>query len=204
MKRTLSTMALSIALWLTLADKSAMGQIYNSTINTVVGAFPYGNGGPPAQALLTFPAKMAIDSKGAIYIADTYNQMVRKIVGGQISTVAGTGILGFSGDGHAAVGAQFNYPAGVAADATGNVYVYDGANEVIRKIDTNGVITTFAGTPRASGSKGDGGPATRAQLSLAISGNVAVDSAGNVYIADYGNHVVRKVTVGTGIISVFA
>jgi trimeric autotransporter adhesin len=203
-QRTLSTVALSIALCLTLADRSATGQIYNYTINTVVGSFPYGNGGPPAQALLTFPSKIAIDSKGAVYIADTYNQMIRKISGGQISTIAGTGILGFSGDGKAAIGAQFNYPAGVAVDATGNVYVYDGGNEVIRKIDTNGIITTFAGTPGASGSKGDGGPATQAQFSLALGGNVAVDSTGNVYIADYGNHVVRKVTGSTGIISVFA
>jgi uncharacterized protein (TIGR03437 family) len=197
---------LALALCFCLAEKSAAqpGQIYSYTINTVVGNYQYGNGGPAAQSLLAFPHKVAFDGKGAVYIADSANSMIRKVVAGQISTFAGTGVPGFSGDGKAAVTAELSDPCGVALDAAGNVYIYDAGNQVIRKVDANGIITTFAGTPGQPGSGGDGGPATNAQLNLATGGNVAVDSAGNVYISDFNNAAVRKVTVSTGIISTFA
>jgi uncharacterized protein (TIGR03437 family) len=186
-----------------LAEKSAVGQAYNYIINTVVGTYPYGNGGPPAQALLSYPSKVILDSKGAVYIADTSDHMVRKIVAGVITTIAGTGIPGYSGDGSAAINAQLSYPADVAVDAQGNVYIYDFGNFLIRKVDTNGTITTFAGTT-GTGSKGDGGPATQTQLSLGITGGLAVDSTGNVYFSDASNHAVRRVLGSSGIIGTFA
>ena len=142
------------------------GQIYNYTISTTVGNYQYGNDGPAAKALLASPQKITIDSKGAIYIADFSNNMIRKIVGGQITTIAGTGVAGFSGDGKSATSAQLSSPSGVAVDATGNVYICDAANHIIRKVDTNGIITTFAGTPQMFGSTGDGGLATQAKLHL--------------------------------------
>ncbi len=206
MKRTLSTGVLLLTLCVCMAERSAAqpGQVYSYTINTAVGAYQYGNGGPASQALLSFPRKMAFDSQGALYIADISNHMVRKIVGGQITTIAGTGTPGFSGDGQAAASALLNAPAGVAVDGSGNVYIYDTGNSVIRKVSASGVITTFAGTPKLAGSGVDLGPATQAKLNLSASGGVTVDAAGNVYFSDTNNQVVRKVTVNTGIISVFA
>ena len=195
-----------VALCFSLADRSAaqLGQIYSYTIATEVGQYPYGDGGPATAALLAFPRKIAIDSKGAIYIADAFNHKVRKVVAGQITTFAGTGFKGFSGDGSAAVNAQLAYPAGLASDSAGNVYIYDTGNNVIRKVDANGIISTFAGTPGAGGSSGDGGPATHAHLFLQAFGGLAVDSTGDVYISDTKNSVVRKVTVSTGIINTIA
>ena len=206
MKRTLSTAVLLLTLCFCVAERSAAqpGPLYSYTINTVIGDYPYGNGGPAAQALLAFPQKMVIDTKGAIYVADSSNHMIRKIVSGQITTIAGTGIPGYGGDGKAATSAQLNGPSGVAVDAAGNVYIYDTLNSVIRKVDTNGIISTFAGTAATVGATGDGGLATKATLSLSASCGLAVDAAGNVYIADFYNSVVRKVTVSTGIISTFA
>ena len=183
-----------------------MGQIYNYNINTAVGSYPYGNGGPAGQALLTYPSKVIVDNAtGVIYVADAYDHMIRRIaIGGVITTIAGTGELGFSGDGKAAISAQLNFPADLAVDGTGNVYIYDANNQVIRKVDTSGIITTFAGTPGKAGASGNGGPATQATLSLDIEGGIAVDSTGNVYFSDGQNSDVRKVTVSTGIISTFA
>src|SRR5450755_820645 len=122
-KQTLSAAVLALALCFCLAQKSAAqpGQIYGYTISTVVGNYQFGNGGPAAQALLAFPNKIALDGKGAVYIADATNNMVRKVVAGQITAIAGTGIPGFSGDGKAAIGAQLSGPSGMALDATGNV-----------------------------------------------------------------------------------
>src|SRR5579864_342770 len=114
--RTLSIAVLILALCLSSRSNAQPGQIYSYSINTAVGDYPYGDGGPAAQALLSIPTKIAIDSKSAIYIADYANHKIRKIVSGQITTLAGTGIPGFSGDGGAAVNAQLNGPAGVAVD----------------------------------------------------------------------------------------
>lgn len=180
------------------------GQIYSYNINTAAGDYQYRNGGPAAQALLAAPNKLAVDSKGVVYIADTLNNMIRKVVAGQITAIAGTGVPGYAGDGAPAVNAELNSPSGVAVDPTGNLYIYDTLNEVIRKVDTNGIITTIAGTPGQGGSSGDGGAATQAKLNLAVDGNVALDAAGNIYISDTNNSVVRKVAISTGIISTVA
>jgi sugar lactone lactonase YvrE len=202
--RTLSAGTSIAALCFALGLDAQPEAIYSYSINTAVGTYQYGNGGPAAQALLAHPNKIAVDSKGVVYIADTSNNMIRKVVAGQITAIAGTGVPGFAGDGASAVTAQLYSPSGVALDATGNLYIYDTVNEIIRKVDTNGIITTIAGTPGQAGSSGDGGAATGAELNLAVGGDVALDAAGNIYISDSYNSVVRKVTVSTGIISTVA
>ena len=134
---------------------------------------------------------MVLDSAGNLYIADTGNHRIRKVdSSGIITTIAGTGERGFGGDGRAAVAAQLWSPAGVVLDRAGNLYIADRGNHRIRKVDSSGVITTFAGTEER-GFGGDGGPAVKAQL-WSPSG-VATDSTGNLYIADRGNQRVRKV-----------
>ena len=162
-----------------------------------------GDGGPAAAAQIGQSASAAPDADGNLYIADLENSRIRKIdaATGAISTFAGTGILGFSGDGGPATAAQILQARSVAADAAGNVYIADGTWRV-RKVDAaTGVISTFAGTG-AAGSGGDGGPATAAQLSGPL--DVAADSAGNIYIADRNAHRIRKVDAATGVISTFA
>jgi sugar lactone lactonase YvrE len=109
---------------------------------------------------------------------------------GTITTVAGNGTPGFSGDGGPATNASLSYPNGVAVDAAGNLYIADTDNQRVRKVSTSGTITTIAGTG-SFGFSGDGGPATNA--SLAGPSHVAVDAVGNLYIADSGNSRVRKV-----------
>ena len=132
---------------------------------------------------------MAVDSAGNLYIADTGNHRIRKVSGGVISTVAGTGTRGFSGDGGPATSAQLSGPGGLAVDSAGNLYIAEYAR--IRKV-SNGVITTIAGSG-TWGFSGDNGPATSAQI---IDGGIAVDSAGNLYIADTNNYRVRKISNG--------
>lgn len=172
-------------------------------ITTVAGngGFGYsGDGGPATQASV-FPCGVALDAAGDLYIADCLFSVVRKVdTSGIITTVAGNGTAGYSGDGGPATQAQFNNPNGIAADGAGNLYIADQGNSVVRKVDTSGVITTFAGTG-VGGYSGDGGPATQAQLYSPI--NVAVDGSGNLYIDDIQNSDVRKVDT-TGTISTVA
>jgi sugar lactone lactonase YvrE len=132
-----------------------------------------------------------MDAAGNLYVTDATDNRIRKIdTAGIITTVAGTGVAGYTGDGGADTAATFNTPTGIAIDASGNLYVADSGNNVVRKINTSGIITTFAGTG-APGYAGDGGPATAANLTAPMS--VAIDGAGNLLIADYRNNVVRKV-----------
>lgn len=155
-----------------------------------------GDNGPALSAQLNASGPsmgVAVDSAGNLYIADTGNHRVREVSKGIITTIAGNGTMGFSGDNGPAMSAQLNYPAGVAVDSAGNVYISDFGNNRIRKV-SNGVITTVAGGG-TGGSLGDNGPATSARLSQPI--GVAVDAAGNLYIADNQNGRVRKVTNGT-------
>ena len=175
---------------------SAAAQTSTSTISAVAGSQAAGSGytgdgGQATSATLYGPTGIAIDSAGKIYFADTSNHVVRMISAGVITTIAGTGVAGFAGDGGAATGALLNQPNGVAVDSAGNVYIADSTNNRIRKV-SNGVITTVAGGLQGFG--GDGGVATSAALNFPAA--VAVDSFGNIYIADTANHRVRKVTAG--------
>ena len=163
-------------------------------ISTVAGtgtAGFSGDGGAATAAQLSNPQDVALDAAGNLYIADVNNNRIRKVnSAGVISTVAGTGTAGFSGDGGAATSAQLHWPRGVALDGAGNLYIADNNNHRIRKVDSSGSISTVAGTGTA-GYSGDGGAATSAQLSNPR--GVALDGAGNLYIADTSNNRIRKV-----------
>ena len=149
---------------------------------------------------MSAPDGVSIDSAGNLYVADTKNHRVRKIdTSGMITTIAGTGVAGFSGDGGAAVSARIRNPESVSVDAADNLYI--AGNHHIRKIDTFGVITTIAGNGMA-GFSGDGGAATGAQLNFPF--NVTTDTTGNLYITDKYNHRIRKIDSGTGIITTVA
>ncbi len=167
-------------------------------ISTVAGTgtcTSTGNGGAATAATFNNPQGVAVDSSGAVFVADTGGNQIRKFtVGGTIAAFAGTGTSGNAGDGAAATSATLAAPTGVAVDSSGNVYIADKSNNRIRKV-SSGTITAFAGTGTAGGT-GDGGAATSALLNLPQ--KVAVDSAGtNVYIADTGSNRVRKVNGGT-------
>ncbi len=160
-----------------------------------------GDGGPATAAQLGYPTGVAVDGAGNVYIADYGNHRIRRVDGaGGITTVAGTGAFGFSGDGGPATAAQLYMPAGVTVDRAGNVYIADAYNHRVRRVDTAAVITTVAGTG-AAGFSGDGGPATAAQLRNPF--HVTVDGAGNVYLADNGNHRIRRVDAA-GVITTVA
>jgi sugar lactone lactonase YvrE len=160
-----------------------------------------GDGGVATSAQLSWPTAFAFDAAGNLYIADQQNNRIRKISPtGIISTFAGTGVPGYGGDGGAAINAQLKYPTGVAVDAADNVYIADKDNYRIRKINTSGIISTFAGTG-VSGFSGDGGAATSAQLKNAY--GITVDAYGNVYFSDYFDHRIRKINT-SGIISTIA
>jgi len=168
-------------------------------ISTVAGNGNYSYSGDSGQAIsaqLNTPQAVATDSSGNLYIADTVNNVVRKVTAaGVISTIAGNGTAGSGGDGSAATSAQLHSPQGIAVDASGNVYVSDTQNARVRKI-SNGTINTVAGSGTA-GFGGDGGSATSAQLN--IPAGLSVDGAGNLYIADFSNNRIRKVTPGGAI-----
>ena len=153
-----------------------------------------GDGGPATSASLAMPNGVAVDAAGNLYIADSDNQRIRKIgLDGIITTVAGSGDTGFfngsfSGDNGPATSVLLSNPADVAVDAAGNLYIADTFNNRIRKVSADGIITTVAG---GGSVRGDGGPATSA--SLTIPNGVAVDAAGNLYIAERLNDRIRKV-----------
>lgn len=174
------------------------------TITTVVGDGNLGysgDGGPAVSAQLHNPTAVATDASGNLYFADYLNHVIRRVdSNGTITTVAGNGTAGYSGDGGLATSAQLSGPLSFALDASGNLYISDVFNHVIRKVTPGGTISTVAGNG-SYGYSGDGGPATSAQLNTPQ--GVAVDASGNLYIADYSNYVIRKVTLG-GIISTVA
>ena len=160
----------------------------------------FGDGGPAYRAAINHPIGVAVDAAVNVYIADTLDNAVRKVNNGTITTLAGFGTPGFSGDGGPATAAKLQSPSAVAVDAAGDVFVADTGNHRVRKIDPLGVITTVAGNGDTTFG-GDGGQATAASLSGPR--GVAVDGAGNLYIADTGHNRIRKVTPG-GIISTIA
>jgi sugar lactone lactonase YvrE len=156
-----------------------------------------GDGGPATSAQLSEPVSVAADAADNLFIADALNNRIRKVTpDGVISTVAGNGTEGFSGDGGPATSAQLWYPRGVAIDATGNLFIADTYNNSIRKVTAAGVIGTVAGND-TQGFSGDGRPATSAQL--ADPQSVATDAAGNLFITDTSNHRIRKVVGGPSV-----
>ena len=174
-------------------------------ITTIAGTGEQGFGGdngPATSAILDSPAGLALDVSGNIYFADSHNNRIREInaTSGIITTIAGTGVAGFSGDGAAATSATLNFPLGVAVDTAGNVYIADTNNHRIRKI-TGTTISTVAG----NGDQGYEGDNVLATLTGLDSPNShALDAALNIYIGDTHNQRVRLVTVATGIITTFA
>jgi len=203
------------ALTATLASNNVMQTVDAATcstgaggnITTVVGtgvAGDSGNGGPALQAQLFFPTGIAFDPSGNMFIAEANGNVVRRVDATTqiITTVAGTGVAGFSGDGGPAASAQLSEPVHVVFDESGNLYITDAGNQRIRKVDTaTGIITTVAGNGIA-GFSGDGGPATSAELNFP--NGVGLDGAGNVYFGDSNNNRIRKIDVTTGIISTVA
>lgn len=175
----------------------------DGTISTAAGNGSPGFGGDGSTASgaqLFYPGGVAVDASGFLYIADTGNQRVRKVVNGTINTVAGSGTAGYAGDGASALQAQLNQPSGLAVDSAGDIFIADFGNQVVREVLPNGTITTVAGNA-TPGYSGDGGKATLAQLNGPI--GLALDSAGNLYIADSLNHVVRVVSP-SGTINTYA
>jgi uncharacterized protein (TIGR03437 family) len=173
------------------------------TITTIAGngnAGYSGDGGPATSAELSGPYRVTVDLQGNVYIPDSGNSRVRKVSpAGVITTVAGNGADGYAGDGGLATDATLNYPEAVAFDSAGDYYIADEGANVIRKVNTSGIITTAAGTGNP-GYAGNAGPATSATLNGPV--GVQVDASGNLYISDQQNNVIRKVT--NGIISTFA
>ena len=160
-----------------------------------------GDGGAATATKLSLPYGIGSDAVGNIYIADLDNSRIRKVnTAGIISTVAGNGTAGFSGDGGQATDAELNSPRAICFDALGNFYIADELNYRIRKVNSAGIITTLAGNGN-DGFSGDGGQATASELSNAF--GIAIDALGNLYMADWGNGRIRKVNTA-GIISTYA
>src|ERR1019366_3728066 len=147
-----------------------------------------GDDGPATSATMNQPVGVAVDGTGNVYIADFNNNRIRRVTEGTITTVAGTGAAGYGGDNGPAVNAQLNGPSDVAVDGDGNIFIADYGNHAIRRL-SGGVISTNAGTG-AAGYGGDNGPAGGAQLNSPA--GLALDGAGNVFVADYGNQLVRR------------
>jgi len=160
-----------------------------------------GDGGPATLAQLNLPTDVEVDASGNVFVADFANHRIRKISPtGLITTVAGTGVDGYSVDQGPATSARLSAPIGVGLDADGNLLIADNNNARVRRVDSNGVITTVVGSG-LTGAAGDGGPATAAELNHPF--DVTTDDAGNLYLADAFNHKIRKVDVD-GVITTIA
>ena len=187
-------------LYIADSHNNRIRKVSGGTISTIAGigtAGFFGDGATAVTAQLSLPQGVAVDGSGNVYIADTNNHRIRKVTGATITTLAGTGDQGFSGDGASATAALLDSPTSVAVDATGTVYFADRLNQRVRAIATSGVITTVAGSGTGSFSGsfgGDGANATAASLSKPT--GVSVDASGTIYIADTDNQRIRAVTGG--------
>ena len=211
LRRIVVAVVSAVAVALSLPTTSQAAIIGSEVIDTVAGDGTYGYGGddgPATQAQLGNPSEVAVDAAGNVYIAEPQNHRVRKVdVNGVITTVAGNGTSGYSGDGGPATQAELKGPRTLAVDAAGNLYIgtggfffFSNGDNRVRKVDVNGIITTVAGNGNF-GSNGDGGPAT--QGPLAFVGGLDVDAVGNLYIAELFGERIRKVDVN-GIITTVA
>ena len=171
-----------------VSDNGRICKISNGIITTVVGkdVYYYNADGTPINGPVYGAAQMTVDSVGSLYFADVLNNRIMKMSNGMVTTLAGSGTAGFSGDGGPAISAQLNHPYGVALDPAGNIYVADLSNHRIRKV-SSGIITTIAGNGSMS-SSGDDGPAAEAGVFIAL--RLSLDAKGNVYLAgSVDNHV---------------
>ena len=196
---------LYLSLFFAVGATSSYGQI----ISTVAGDDTVGythDGVAATGSALNGPYGVNITTSGVIYVADQYNNRIRKVsTTGVITTFAGNGVGGSGGDGALATAATLTSPAGVVSDGMGNVYLSDMTNNVIRKVNSAGVISTYAGNVITGGAYGgDDSLATSSSVYLSTPMGLAVDAAGNLYIADNLNSVIRKVTASTGIITTVA
>lgn len=178
----------------------------NGVITTVAGtgiAGYSGDGSFAVNAKINFPLGIKIDNENNIYFVDNNNHCIRKInTNGIISTVAGTGLSGYTGDGSLATNAKLNLPQDLAIDTNNNLYITDSYNNRIRKVDPNGIITTIAGTGSSwYNVSGDGGQAINAEISYVT--NIYIDQNNNIYFTDWQNHLIRKIN-SDGIISTIA
>lgn len=177
--------------------------IITTIVGTGVPGFS-GDGGPATAAQINSPAQTIVDAQGNLWISDSQNQRIRKVITstGFITTVAGNGAAGYNGDGIAATSAKLYNPYDMIVDAQGNLFFSDRSNNRVRKVDVNtNIITTIAGNGSASYS-GNGNAATAAGINNPI--GLTADSSRNMYIGDYGNKVVRRIDGVTGIITTFA
>lgn len=197
MKRLFAVFLLSL-----VAGTAAPAWTISTLAGTGVRGFS-GDGGPAAAAMVNDPFGLIRGPDGALWFCEYGGQRIRKVNrDGKIVTVAGTGEVGYTGDGGPALAATFNKPHEIRFDAAGNYFVVDMVNHAVRRIDAkSGLITTFAGN-RQKGYSGDGGPASEASLSSPHSIQFGPD--GSLYICDIGNHVIRRVDLRTNIIRTFA
>jgi uncharacterized protein (TIGR03437 family) len=169
-------------------------------IDTVAGSGRIGDGGPATGAQFSDISGVAVDRLGNLYISDTNNHRVRKVsLGGIVTTIAGTGIAGFGGDGGPAVNAQLNLPYGLALDDFGNIYVADLGNERVRRIGNDGAIVTIAGNGRKASSPDGTSPLDTSLLSPR---NVAIDGKANLYIAEFEGHRVRRLSADGRLVTI--
>jgi len=195
--RSFSILLLTLACSIRSQAQSIITTIAGDGITEFIG-----DGGPATLAELAMPAGLYVTPAGVIYIADLANNRVRQIdASGNIHTFAGDSTIGYGGDNGPAIHAHLHNPNGVAMDDAGNLYISDRLNDVIRKVDPSGTITTVCGTT-AGGYFGDNGPATLAHLETP--GGVWANTAGDLFIPDYGNSRVRRVQASTGIITTIA
>jgi Divergent InlB B-repeat domain/NHL repeat len=207
-----SIVGLLVALAACTALPSRAGAQLIETVAGNGGLGYAGDSGPATNSELNNPFGVAVDARGNVYIADDNNQRIRvvntgsnpitvanvTIAPGDIATVAGDGTAGYAGDGGPAINAELNNPSGVAVDKNGNIYIADLYNFLVRKVNASGIISTVVGNGSGAFS-GDGGPAINAGLYPYA---VAVDAAGNLYIADTSNERIRAVNMGSTTIAV--
>ena len=194
-------------LYIADADANVVRKVNSAgIITTIAGNDTAGYSGDSSlaiHAMLSAPLGIAIDKAGNLYIADNSNNVIRKVdAAGVITTVAGTGVAGYGGDNGPATAAQLHGPNGLATDTSGNLYIADRQNYIIRKIDNAGIITTIAGTQGVWGYTGNGGLATSAKIGDVF--GIKTDHSGNLFIAEsYTQHIIRKINAA-GVITLVA